>query len=66
VGSRFLHVSQRHPCVERRSDECMPQRMWPDGLGDPGAAGDLADDPGSAVTVQPAAISGQEDRCFPA
>ncbi|HME65196.1 MAG TPA: hypothetical protein VKG61_09925 [Streptosporangiaceae bacterium] len=30
--------------------------MGPDGLGDPGAAGDLAGDPGGAVTVQPVAV----------
>jgi len=36
--------------------------MGPDGLGDPGAAGNLADDPGGAVTVQPPAVRDQEDR----
>src|SRR6266545_2583212 len=36
--------------------------MRPDALGDPGAAGCLADDPGSTMAVQPAAISSQEDR----
>ena len=40
----------------------MPQCVRPDGLGDPGAAGGLADDPGGAVPVQPTAVSGQEDR----
>ena len=34
----------------------LPRGLDPQG-GDPGAAGDLADDPGSAVTVQPAALS---------
>jgi hypothetical protein len=32
-----------------------------DGLGDPGAARDLADDPPSAVPVQPAPVFGEED-----
>jgi hypothetical protein len=36
--------------------------MRPHGLGDPGTAGCLADDPGGTMTVQPAAIGGQEDR----
>jgi hypothetical protein len=35
--------------------------MGPDGLRDPGAAGDLADDPGGAVTVRPVAVGVQED-----
>ena len=39
----------------------MPQGVRPDRLGDPGAAGDPADDPPSAVPVQPSAIGGQED-----
>ena len=38
----------------RRGNERVAQRVRPDGLGDPGAAGGLADDPGGAVTVQPA------------
>src|SRR5271165_5886066 len=33
-----------------------------DGLGDPGAARDLADDPPGAVPVQAAPVSGEEDR----
>ena len=33
-----------------------------DGLGDPGAARDLADDPPGAVPVQPAPVFGEEDR----
>jgi hypothetical protein len=38
----------------------------PDGLADPGTAGDPADDPRGAVPVQAAAIGGQEDRSFAA
>ena len=33
-------------------------------LGDPGAAGDPADDPPGAVPVQPPPVGGQEDRSF--
>jgi hypothetical protein len=33
-----------------------------DGLADPGAARDLADDPPGAVAVQPPPVRGQEDR----
>jgi hypothetical protein len=40
----------------------VPQRVRPDGLGDPGAAGGLADDPGGTMTVQPPAVRRQEDR----
>jgi hypothetical protein len=46
----------------RRGNERVPQRVRPDGLGDPGASGGLADDPGGAMTVQPPAVRGQEDR----
>ena len=62
MGGGFLHVAQRDPGVQRGGDERVPQRVGPDGFGDPGAAGDPADDPPGAVPVQPAAISGQEDR----
>jgi hypothetical protein len=61
VGSGFLHVPQRHPGIQRGGDERVPQRVRPDCLGDPGAAGDPADDPPGAVPVQPAPIGGQED-----
>jgi hypothetical protein len=46
----------------RGGDERMPQRVRPDALADPGAAGDTADDPGGAVPVQPPPVSGPEDR----
>jgi len=36
--------------------------MRPHRFGDPGAAGDPADDPRGTVPVQPTAIGGQEDR----
>jgi len=36
------------------------QRVGCDGFGDPGAAGDLADDPPGAVPVQPPTVCGQE------
>ena len=57
-----MHIAQWHPGVETGSDERMPQRVRPDRLGDPGAAGGPADDPRGAVPVQPPAIDGQEDR----
>ena len=62
----FLHVAQRDAGVERGGDERVPQGVRPDGLGDPGAAGDPADDPPGAVPVQPPAIRGQEDGSFAA
>lgn len=62
VRSGFLDISQRDPGVQGCGDERVPQRVRPDELNDPGLAGDAADDPSSAVPVQPAAIQGQEDR----
>jgi hypothetical protein len=62
VGSGFLNVSQWDPGIKRGGDERMPQCVRPDGLGDPGPAGDAADDPPGAVPIQPAAVSGQEHR----
>ena len=61
MGGGFLHVSQRDSGVQRCGDECVPQRVGPDGFGDPGAAGDAANETPGAVPVQPAAIRGQED-----
>jgi hypothetical protein len=55
-------ITQRNPSIERRSDERVPKRTGADGLGDPGAARDLADDPPGAVPVQAAPVSGEEDR----
>ena len=55
MGSGFLHIPQWNTRIKRRGDERVSQRMRPYVLGDPGAAGDLADDPGSTMTVQPAA-----------
>jgi hypothetical protein len=40
----------------------MSERVGRDGLADPGAARDLADDPGGAVPVQPSPVRGQEHR----
>ena len=64
VGVRggLLHVAQRHPGVEGGGDERVPQRVRADLLGDPGAAGDPADDPGGAVPVQPPPVRGEEQR----
>ena len=64
VGGGFLHVAQRHPGVERRGYECMPQRVGADVIGDPGAAGDPVHDPGGAVPVQPPPVRGEEQRSF--
>jgi len=59
-----LHVPQRHPGVERGGDERMSQRVRADVLGDLGAAGDPADDPGGTVPVQPPPVRGEEQRPF--
>jgi hypothetical protein len=42
----------------------VPQRAGRDGLADPGAARNLADDPPGAVPVQPPPVLGQEHRAF--
>jgi hypothetical protein len=47
-------------------DERMPQRVRPDVLGDPCAAGDAADDPAGTVPIQPPPVRGEEDRSFAA
>jgi hypothetical protein len=52
VRGGFLHVPQRDPGVKRGGDERVPQGVRPDRLGDPGAAGYPADNPGGAVPVQ--------------
>jgi hypothetical protein len=46
--------------------ERMSEGVRPDLLGQPGAAGDAADDPSGAVPVQPLPGSGGEDRSFAA
>jgi hypothetical protein len=66
VGRGFLHATQRDSGIKRGCDEGVPQCVPPDGLGDPGAAGDATDDPCGAVPVQVAAVCGQEDRSFAA
>ncbi len=58
----LLDVAQRHPGIQRGGDERVPKRVRGDGLGDPGAAGDLADDPPGAMPVQPPTVYGQEYR----
>jgi hypothetical protein len=60
----FLDVAQRDPSVECGGDERVPQRVGRDGLGDPGAASDPAEDAGSAVPVQPSPGAGEEERPF--
>jgi hypothetical protein len=58
----FLDVAQRDPGIQGGRDKRVPERVGRDGLGDPGAAGGLADDPPGAVPVQPPTVHGQEHR----
>jgi hypothetical protein len=51
VRGGFLDVPERHPGIEGGGDECVPQRMRPDRLGDPGADRDPADDPRGTMPV---------------
>jgi antitoxin (DNA-binding transcriptional repressor) of toxin-antitoxin stability system len=62
VGRGFLHIPEWHAGVQGGGDEGVPQSVRPDGLGDPGAAGNPADDPPGAVPVQPAAVRSEEHR----
>jgi len=48
-----LDISQGDARIEGFADECMAERVRPDGLADPGAASEAADDPAGAVPVQP-------------
>ena len=66
VGVRcgLLHVAQRDPGVEGGRNERVPQGVRADLLGDPGAPGDPADDPGGAVPVQPSPVASEEQRPF--
>jgi hypothetical protein len=57
-------MAERNPGIEGGGNEGMPQGVGPDRLGDPGTAGDPADDPRSAVPVQPLSAGGKEDRPF--
>jgi hypothetical protein len=66
VRGGFLRVAERDAGIQRRGDERVPERVRPDGLGDPGAPGDSADDLPGAVPVQPTGVRGQEDGSFAA
>ena len=48
-----MSVTQRDPGIERGGDERMSERVGGGGLGDPGTARDLANDPPGATPVQP-------------
>ena len=56
----LLDIAQRDPGVERGGDERVPERVRGDGLGDPGTARGLADDPSGTVPVQLPTVRGLE------
>jgi hypothetical protein len=66
VGGSLLNIAQRHAGVQGGGDGCVSERVRSDGLGDPGTARDLPDDPPGAVPVQPPPVSGEEDRAVAA
>jgi hypothetical protein len=66
VGGGLLDVAQRHAGVQGGGDERVPERVRSDGLGDPSAARDFADDPPGAVPVQPSPVRSAEDRAVAA
>jgi len=55
-------AANRNTTTKQR--ECVPERVRPDFLGDPGLPGDPADDPSGAMPVQPPPIGRQEDGPF--
>jgi hypothetical protein len=55
-------TSQRYTGVEGGGDEGVSQGVRADRLGDPGSAGDTADDASCAVPVEAPAVAGGEDR----
>ena len=57
-----MDIAQRNPGIERRGNERVPERVGRDGLGDPGAARGLADDPPGAMPVQAPPVGSQEHR----
>lgn len=54
VRGGLLDLAERHPAVKGSGDNAR-RRVRPDRLGDSGAAGQAADDPGGAVPVPGAA-----------
>jgi hypothetical protein len=64
LGKRLPARPQRDPSIQRGGDERVAQRVRPNGLGDPGAAGDAPNDSPGAVAVQSAPIGSQEDGSF--
>jgi transposase len=61
VGCGFLDIPQRDPSIQGGGNECVAQRVRSDRLGDPGAAGNPANDPPGTMPVQPPTVRGQED-----
>ncbi len=57
----FLYIPERDPGVEDGGNERVPQRVRPDRLDDPSAAGHPAGNPGGAMAVQPLSVWGEED-----
>jgi hypothetical protein len=62
MGGGFLDVAEWDAGVEGGGTERVPQRVRPGWLGDPGAAGHPADNPGGAVAVEPLSVWGEEER----
>ena len=63
VRRRLPHVTQRNPCVERRGDEAVPQRVWTDPLVDPRSLRQPSHDPSRRVPIESTrAIVVHEDR----
>lgn len=65
MGRGFLDVPQQNPGIETGGgDERGPQRVRPDRLGDPRAAGHPANNSGGTMPVQPLSVRREEDRPF--
>ena len=58
----LLDVTQWHSSIKRGGNKCVPKRVRGDGFGDPGAPGDLADEPPRPVPVHAPSVRGHEHR----
>jgi hypothetical protein len=66
VRCRLLHVAERHPGVERCSNEGVSECVRTHGIGDPCTPRDAWDDSAGAVAVEAAAVNTEEDRALAA
>jgi len=64
VAGCFLDVAEGYAGVEGGGDEGVAQCVRPDGLWDPGLAGDSSDDARGGVTIESLTVESEEQRTF--